>query len=117
MRRILLVEDDADLRPLMQHVLISGNYDVDLADTVASGLAALERGSYDLVLADGRLRDGTGMMIAERALATGTKVLIITGYAFDLPREELEKYEFLLKPVRPNELLRAVARMLGAATT
>ena len=36
----------------------------------------------------------------------------MTGYAFDLPRDELEKFEYLLKPVRPGELLQAVERAL-----
>ena len=40
-----------------------------------------------------------------------TKTLIVTGFAFQLPREELGRYDYLLKPVRPAELLRAIGRM------
>jgi DNA-binding response OmpR family regulator len=114
MSHILVVEDDPDLRPLLEHVLISGGYTVDVTDTVAGGLARLDEHAYDLVLADGRLSDGTGMMVAERAIAKRTKVLIITGYAFDLPRAELERYYYILKPVRPSELLAEIERVLGS---
>src|SRR5262245_41694371 len=36
MSRILLVEDDPDLRLLMEHVLLGGGYEVDTADSVAA---------------------------------------------------------------------------------
>ena len=114
MSRILLVEDDRDLRLLLEHVLLGAGYRVDVADTVASASALLDRGAYDLVLADGRLEDGTGMMVAEMGRVGGARTLIVTGYAFDLPREELERHEYLLKPVRPSELLEAVERVLQA---
>jgi CheY-like chemotaxis protein len=115
MTRILLVEDDPELRLLLEHVLLGAGYEVDTAATVEAAFARLTGPPYDLVLADGRLEDGTGMMVAEKAGEAGSKVLIITGYAFDLPREQLERYEYLLKPVRPNELLEAVKRALQPA--
>ena len=115
MKRILLVEDDPDLRLLLEHVLLGAGYEVDTAATVADAHTRLDDADYDLVLADGRLEDGTGMMVADRATEAGSKALIITGYAFDLPREQLDRYEYLLKPVRPSELLEAVERALHPA--
>ena len=115
MKRILLVEDDPDLRLLLEHVLLGAGYEVDTAATVADAHTRLDDADYDLVLADGRLEDGTGMMVAERATEAGSKALIITGYAFDLPLEQLDRYEYLLKPVRPSELLEAVERALHPA--
>jgi DNA-binding NtrC family response regulator len=115
MKRILLVEDDPELRLLLEHVLLGAGYEVDTAATVAAANERLDENSYHLVLADGRLDDGTGMMVAERATEAGSKALIITGYAFDLPREQLDRYEYLLKPVRPSELLEAVERGLHPA--
>jgi hypothetical protein len=38
---------------------------------------------------------------------------IITGYAFQYP--ELRRYDFLMKPVRPDELLNEITRLLGSA--
>src|SRR5260221_8442810 len=69
--RILLVEDDADVRVLMEHVLIGDRYEVDPAATVAAADALLQRRHYDLVLADGVLPDGTGMEIARQAQRSG----------------------------------------------
>jgi CheY-like chemotaxis protein len=117
MKRILLVEDDLDLRLLLEHVLLGAGYEVDTAATVADAHTRLDDADYDLVLADGRLEDGTGMMVAAKAVERGGKALIITGYAFDLPREQLDRYEYLLKPVRPSELLEAVGRVLHSAAS
>ena len=113
MSRILLVEDDQHVRVLLEHVLFDAGYEVDSAATVAEAASVLDSVSYELLLADGRLPDGTGMALAERAEAAGAKVLIITGYAFQLADEELGRYDFLMKPVRPAELIQAIQRTLG----
>ncbi|HLY45102.1 MAG TPA: response regulator [Stellaceae bacterium] len=115
MNRILLVEDDPDLRLLLEHVLLDRGYAVDATATVAAACLNLEEAAYDLVLADGRLEDGTGMAVAEKAAASGIKTLILTGYAFELPREQLGRYDFLLKPVRPSELIEALERIMPRA--
>ncbi len=78
MARILLVEDDLELRLLLEHVLLGAGYEVDTTASVEGASALLGGAVYDLVLADGRLEDGTGMMVAETAAATGAKILIIT---------------------------------------
>jgi DNA-binding response OmpR family regulator len=67
MPRILLVEDDRDVRLMMEHTLLTAHYDVDTTETVDDALTLLDRRQYDLVLGDGRLNDGTGMIVAERA--------------------------------------------------
>jgi two-component system response regulator HydG len=70
------------------------------------------------VLADGRLPDGTGMAVADRAGERGIPSLIVTGYGFDLMKDHgLGRFDFLLKPVRPNELLEAVERALSREPT
>ena len=116
MSRILLVEDDQNVRVLLEHVLFDAGYEVDSATSLAEARSLLDTVNYDLLLADGRLPDGTGMELAERAEVGGAKILIITGYAFQLVSEDLGRYEFLMKPVRPAELTAAIKRVLGAET-
>jgi DNA-binding NtrC family response regulator len=104
------------VRVLLEHVLIDGGYEVDSTTTVAEAKSLLDSVGYELLLADGRLPDGTGMVLAEYAQASGVKTLIITGYAFQLASQDLGRYEFLMKPVRPAELLQAIERALGDGT-
>jgi len=100
----------------MEHVLIDGSYEVDATDTASGAQELLERQQYDLLLTDGRLVYGTAMKLADQALEKGAAVLIVTGYAFDLPKNEINRFEYLLKPVHPDELLQAVERALRTKT-
>jgi DNA-binding NtrC family response regulator len=113
----LLIEDDSNVRMLMEHVLLRANYEVDVTSTVEEARALILAQAYDLVVTDGRLPDGTGLTLAELATKQGIPNLIVTAYAFDLMKEGLGRFEFLLKPVRPDELLQAVERALDRANT
>jgi DNA-binding NtrC family response regulator len=110
--RILLVEDDLDVRVLLEHVLIGAGCDVSAVETVKSAKRLLEAQGYDLVVTDGSLPDGTGLDVADEAKARGVSVLLITGHALRLPQQRLAEYTYLLKPVRPPELIDAIRRML-----
>jgi len=112
MPRILLVEDDVNVRALMEQVLLGGGYQIDPVPTAAQARMLLAGGGYDLVLTDGLLPDGTGIHIAEEAERQGVRAMIVTAYAFQFPKRDLARYALLLKPVRPDELLAAVQNVL-----
>jgi DNA-binding NtrC family response regulator len=114
MPRILLIEDDIDVCPVFEHILLSEGYQVDSAQTMVAGRELLRHRVYDLVVADGRLPDGTGMEIADQAREKGIPSVIVTGYAFILRElaQNPDRYTVLLKPMRSVELLEAVTRAL-----
>src|SRR5437764_14091890 len=89
MARILLVDDDDDVRTLLEQVLIAERYEVDAAATVETARALLERNHYHLLLADIALPDGTGMQVAQDASRRGTPTIILTAYAFRDPEDDL----------------------------
>jgi DNA-binding NtrC family response regulator len=114
MPRILLIEDDFDVRTVFEHILIDADFQVDTTQTITAGKELLRFRTYDLVIADGRLPDGTGTELADEAAERDIPVLIVTGYAFIM--RELTKcpgrYNVLLKPMRPTELVVAVKATL-----
>ena len=112
--RILLVEDDSDVRLLWEHILLGAGYDVDTSGSVEGGRDLLAHGDYDLIIVDGRLHDGIGLAVVDQARELGIPALIVTGYAFTLDGlvAGSSRYEVLLKPVRPAELLQAVTEVL-----
>lgn len=116
MPRILFVEDDSELRLLVEHVLLDAGYEVRVAETREAGSVLLEHGDCDLVVVDARLPDGNGVLLAELARARETPAIIVTGYAFVLnePGIDLGRYDVLLKPISPEELLASVAKALDA---
>jgi DNA-binding response OmpR family regulator len=111
---ILLVEDDLAVRSLVEEVLCDSGYEVDAESTVAGGLALLAARAYDLLLTDGRLPDGHGLTVAAKAKEIGVRVLVFTGYAHELPREQRESVTVLQKPVRMRELLGAITQSLNS---
>jgi len=115
MPRILLVEDDPEVRLLVEHVLFDAGYEVDTSSTFEGGSELIEGGGYNLLVADGRLADGSGVMLAEAARGKGIPALIMTGYAFvlDAPGVDLARYDVLLKPISPDELLATIAKTLA----
>lgn len=112
-RRILLIEDDPSVGPFLEHILLSAGYRVHFVSSFAEAQSLLDSRTYDLVLADGRLPDGSGLTIADTAKDRGIKTLVVTAYALQLPAEQLQRHEYLMKPVRPAELLGAVKLTLG----
>ena len=78
-------------------------------------MACLDRGSYALVIADWRLPDGDGLLVAETGAALGARTFVTSGYLFQMPGGGSERHETLMKPIRPSELVAAVERTIGTA--
>src|SRR5258708_7880026 len=112
MARILLVEDDPDVRPLLVHLLLEHRYHVTTAETVLAATALLNSQPFDLVICDVNLPDGSGLTVADRAKNAGVKVLVMTGDGLSLKPGSLQPYDYLLKPLRLTELLDGIQRRL-----
>jgi two-component system, NtrC family, response regulator HydG len=112
---ILFVEDDVDVRTAIEHVLLSEGHTINAVATLKEGSELLHSNDYDLVLVDGRLPDGVGTVLADQAVARNVPALLITAYAFILSEMAANpsRYHFLLKPVRPSELITALDRVLA----
>jgi DNA-binding NtrC family response regulator len=111
--RILLVEDDLDVRPLLEHILrTEATYDVVAVESMANALALLDQQPFDLVVTDVNLPDGSGLKVADRAKARGVRALVFTGHGLSLEPGALAQYDYLLKPLHADEFLDAVRRRL-----
>jgi len=80
--RILVVDDEADIRESLDLLLSSEGYQVDGAENAAAGLKRLETGFYDLVLLDLMMPDRSGLELLEefRQWDRQTPVFVITAY-------------------------------------
>ncbi|MFC5551618.1 sigma-54-dependent transcriptional regulator [Massilia aerilata] len=80
--RILVVDDEADLRELLEITLVKMGLDVDSASTVREARSLLGQTEYALVLTDMRLPDGTGLELVREVAGTGrgTPIAVITAY-------------------------------------
>jgi DNA-binding response OmpR family regulator len=112
-QRILVVEDDEDVGPLLAHNLVREGYIVDLATTKADAWAHLDAHEYALVITDWRLPDGDGLVIADAAAEFGARTVVMSGYLFQMPKGRADAHETLMKPIRPSEVLDVVQRCIG----
>src|SRR5947209_18861919 len=81
-RRILVIDDEADIREGLELLLIGENYLVDLAENATTGLQRFESGHYDLVLLDLMMPDRSGMEVLAdiRERDKDTPVFMLTAY-------------------------------------
>jgi CheY-like chemotaxis protein len=116
---ILLVEDHADSARTMSRLLKSLGYDVQIAGSVAEGLACTQRAQYDLLISDIGLPDGTGLELMRQIMQERPiRGIVLSGFGMDDDiRRSLRAgfSEHLTKPVNLNELETAIDRVLRAA--
>jgi len=114
---ILVVEDDESLRRVTQAQLERAGYESSSAVDSEQALELLRRQPHDLVITDLNLPDGSGMELLKqvRQEFPETTVVIVTGYGTIETAVEAIKagaYDYLTKPVHPDELRALVARIL-----
>ena len=116
--RILLVDDDRLVLESMGDWLVTEGYAAETAASYDEGLAALETGSYDLVLVDLRLGKDCGLDLVRRSrqLCADRPVILISGFAtLETGIEALRAgaVDLLTKPLLDKELDSAIQRALS----
>ena len=109
MARVLVVDDEADIRELLDLTLARMGLSADCAGTVAEAKKFLERERYSLCLTDMRLPDGEGLDIVRLigALYGETPVAVITAFgSADNAVAALKAgaFDYLAKPVALEQL-------------
>ena len=118
-QRILVVDDDSDLRRLYADVLALPGYHVDAAEDGAAGWEALQANNYNLLITEHSLPKLTGVELVKklRAARMALPVILATG---KLPTEalaqtpSLQLAAMLPKPFAVDELLDTVKKVLRA---
>ena len=116
--RLLVVDDEPDLRTLYELALLREGYDIDAAGGVEEGWALLRAARYDAVITDMRLPDGTGLDLLARLEQAGRpeKTIVITAYGSAENAVQALKagaYDYLTKPVDLRQFRAVVAAALG----
>ena len=120
MNRILIVEDDVELRQLFARVLEKNGYQVEAAENGAEALKILGRGYVDLIISDVMMpvMDGNALVRALREDGVKTPVLMITAKStLDDMREGFLSGtdDYMVKPVNVNEMVLRVGALLRRA--
>ncbi|MBD3308875.1 response regulator [candidate division KSB3 bacterium] len=121
MHTILVVDDDAAHRLMLQAVLTDEGYEVAEADDGATAVAAVKAAFYDLILMDVRMTemDGIEALEAIKQISLGIPVVLMTAYPevpLAVKAMKLGAVDYLTKPLDTDELRLRIAKMLGHYT-
>ena len=120
MFRILIAEDDKELRQLFQHVLMKNGYAVTGVADGKEALDAIDKCYYDLIISDIMMpvMDGYELVSSLRQAGINTPVMMITAKdAFDDMRLGFLSGtdDYMVKPVNVNEMVLRVGALLRRA--
>ena len=108
--RILVVDDDVNIRKSLEAILSAEGYDVDLAGDGKEAIRKSESATYNIALIDIRLpdMDGVELLTRMRESVPKTRKIIITGYpsmqnAIEAVNRKADAY--IVKPVDVEKLL------------
>jgi CheY-like chemotaxis protein len=115
--RILVIEDDADIRSICEHIFAWAGHDVAAAVDGAPGLELVESFEPDVIALDIMMPgiDGLTVLAALRGSALTRDIPVVVVSARTLNAERLRAFEagaddYVSKPFDPNVLLRVLER-------
>jgi PAS domain S-box-containing protein len=123
--RVLLVDDNASAREIMENMLTTLGFDVVTAASARQGIAIIEAADalqpIRLVLLDWKMPGMSGTEAAahirtDTNLKNAPRIIIVTAFGREEVIHELESAEldgFLIKPVNPSLLLDSIMQAMG----
>jgi DNA-binding NtrC family response regulator len=107
--RVLIVDDDHEMRVSLAHLLDSAGHDTQVAKSAAEGLALLNSYGPDVILSDVRMPEMDGLEFQQKVRdASRVPVILISAHG-DIPMavNALQEgaYSFVEKPFEPRRLL------------
>ena len=121
MAKILIIDDDPDVRTLMKHLLQKEGHEVDTVSREKDVFGAIASFSPSLIILDVLLSGADGRKIckeikADKALAS---IPVIMFSAHPGASEKISEYgadDFITKPINTDALLEKIGRLAGAET-
>src|SRR5580693_5645614 len=115
---VLVVDDDIAVCRILHRMLSDEQYQVQISQSVADALGAIDQKPFDVYVMDYKLQDGTGLDLAERIRSKGSEapIILISGYdpsAVALRAEKLHISDIIEKPFSRATICNAVKKAIG----
>ncbi|MGF7059011.1 response regulator [Brassicibacter mesophilus] len=116
-KKILVVDDEKNIRMTLKQCLIGENYEIDLAVNGEEGLVKMQENQYDLVLLDIKMPGLTGMQVLQKIRETHHNIDVIMMTAYGTIEKAVEAMklgaiDFISKPFTPDEIREIVRNVL-----
>ncbi|MGH1363816.1 MAG: sigma-54-dependent transcriptional regulator [Calditrichia bacterium] len=111
--RILIVDDDANLRVGMSTILEDEGFEVAEAENGRDGIEKLAKGVYDLIITDYKMNEMDGLRFLEQLKMDypSMKVIMVTGFGTienAVEAMRLGAINYITKPIKPKKLVQVV---------
>ena len=118
--RILVIDDEEEVRELVHKILERAGYTVETSDDPSEVVASLLVGRHNLITVDLKMPDMDGQDVAELAKSVNTRipVVVISGFLTHDLQAHLKSIgirHFVQKPFKPADLLETVREALSDA--
>jgi two-component system response regulator AtoC len=115
MRRVLVVDDEENIRLVLKTLLKKHGFDVEVADSGEAALAQLEAFDPNVILTDVRMpkMGGMDLLATLRAKQHPATVIVMSAYGnVDLAIEAMKAgaYDYVSKPFKPDEVVLALRK-------
>ena len=120
--KVFVLDDDVGVCRILNRMLSLEEYEVRTSQSVKEAVTAIEEKSFDAYVLDYRLRDGTGLDVAERIRSKGSSAPIILMSGYDLSgiasrAETLRVFDMIQKPFSRDALSIALKNSIRPAPT
>jgi DNA-binding NtrC family response regulator len=118
---VLVVDDDIAVCRILHRMLSDEQYEVQISQSVADALGAIDKKPFAVFVMDYKLPDGTGLDVAERIRSKGSEapIILISGYdpsSVALRAEKLRISDIIEKPFSRATICDAVKKAIELAT-
>lgn len=115
-KRILVVDDEKNLRILYEEELKSEGYDVDVADSAESAFSNLDKKDYDVIVLDIQMPGMSGLEAMGHILHRNRKQAIILNTAYSQFKDDFESWSadaYVVKSADLDELKEKIRELVG----
>lgn len=110
-KKVVIVEDDQDIRELVEFILTNADFEVTGYDRVAKFWSGMDGAKPDLIVLDVMLPDGNGLDICRKLQSTGRTAhipVVIMSAAYEKIENKCARAEFIQKPFDIDDLVYCV---------
>jgi len=113
MKKVLIVDDDKQIRNFLNDILKMSGYEVECASNGKEALRLLQCKKFDLLITDNKMpkMDGLELTKSIKNMNIDIKIIIISGEEIEKSFTELGISEFFRKPLRYKNLLKSLERL------
>jgi len=116
MARILIVDDERDIRLLYSAELTDEGYEVDTAGTGDEAARLLQSRTYDLIVLDIQMKGESGLQILQKIVQERSEMPVILNTAFSCYKEDFSSWladAYVVKSSDLTELKEEINRLLA----